>query len=86
MEPENPTRCDELRRLVQSKIAKGRLPTLRLGEVVASYGGNDLCEVCDRQIGYHQVLYEVELSGWPMLRFHLACHAAWQMEVTLCRR
>lgn len=86
MDPEKRTRCDELHLVVQVKMAKGRLPSVWPSEVAAGYGENEICDVCDRRIRHHQVLYEVELAGWPMLRFHIACHAAWRMVVTLRRR
>jgi hypothetical protein len=68
-----------LREKARAKITAGKLPSVDVREVCAGYGGNEVCDVCGQSITAHAVVYEVEVPG-RRLRFHIACHAAWQTE------
>lgn len=71
----------DIRLLVSSHIASGRLPAVVVCSALAGYGSGGMCIVCDRHIQRDETEYEVEAVSSPeVLRFHLRCHDAWQRE------
>ena len=83
--PYGPQKPDSelLREQVRTRIASGALPQIAPARLFAGYGDNQTCDVCGRSISLAQILYEVELTQRALrktLYFHLACHAAWQLE------
>ena len=84
--PYGPQKPDSelLRDQVRARIASGALPLATPARLFGGYGANETCDVCGRPIAPAHILYEVELNGVEpkTLRFHLACHAAWQLEVS----
>jgi hypothetical protein len=62
-------------------ITDERLPVWLTRTVEANYGSNATCRLCEQSITPQQVEYEVRsVDHVVSLLFHLACHAAWQLE------
>lgn len=86
--PYGPQKPDSelLREQVRTRIASGALPQVAPARLFGGYGTNQTCDVCGQPISPTQIVYEVELtqggSKGRTLHFHLACHAAWQLEVS----
>ena len=86
--PDGPHTPDSelLREQVRTRIASGALPQVAPAHLFGGHGDNQTCDVCSRPILPTQILYEVELIEGGVkgrvLHFHLACHAAWQLEVS----
>ena len=76
--PHNPDDLS-LREMARCKIETRKLPCAHQAHLYAGHGGGEMCAVCDFPIVPRQVLYEVELE-LASFYFHLACHAAWQLE------
>jgi hypothetical protein len=71
----------ELRRRAREEIQKGRLPDSAPASIWGGRGSGLPCAVCGDPILPNQVEYEIsESSGVDSLRFHLPCHAVWQLE------
>jgi len=87
MAPYGPQKPDDeaLRQQVRTRIASGTLPRAVPHRLFGGHGANQPCVVCGEKISPTEVLYEVELDTGAerktLLFFHLACHAAWQLEV-----
>jgi hypothetical protein len=62
-------------------IAIGRLPSGVPKSLNAGRGTGEPCSLCGRVIEPEQVEYEVTEWGGMMFRFHLRCHAIWQLAV-----
>jgi hypothetical protein len=73
-----------LRGKARELITNGRLPCQQPMRIWGGHGtGEQVCSVCDRVISSDEVEYEVEHeSGGTthLSRFHVLCHAAWQVE------
>jgi hypothetical protein len=72
----------ELRPIARKRLATGRLPrwaSLRFGD---GFGAGAPCALCDKAIQPEEIEYEVKPIGAAVqiLRFHLACHSARQLE------
>ena len=71
----------ELRARVVQRIATGRLPLVLSTHIEAGYGAGALCALCDQPIATDKIEYDVTDPGSvEPLRFHFACHSAWQRE------
>ena len=68
-----------LREMARSKIEAKLLPCAHQVHLYAGHGDGEMCAVCDCPIAPPQVLYEV-VTELASFYFHLACHAAWQLE------
>ena len=79
--PEHPN-SGKLRSAIKDKIKAGELPVLAPAHLYAGYGEGQRCSVCGEAVSRTQVLYEVPVDKRGTLHFHLACHAAWQLECT----
>ncbi|HYX73235.1 MAG TPA: hypothetical protein VE819_00945 [Steroidobacteraceae bacterium] len=63
------------------RIETGRLPLVLSTHIDASYGTGALCALCDQPIATDKIEYDVTDPGsGELLRFHFACHSAWQRE------
>jgi len=85
--PEKPD-SEQLREQVRTRIASGALPQTVGARVYAGYGNNQTCDVCGQPISRSQILYEVEVRhdrARKQLHVHLACHAAWQLDLDLAQ-
>jgi len=75
---------EPLREQVRARIASGARPRDASVRLFGGYGDNQLCAVCGGTISPTQVLYEIDFhtgAERKSLQFHLACHAAWQLEI-----
>jgi hypothetical protein len=75
----------ELRARVLQRLEDGRLPLMLSTNINAGYGDGAPCVLCDLPIAPDKVEYDVTVPqpGQRRLRFHLACHLAWQRECAL---
>ena len=75
----------DLRTRAAERIENGRLPLLLSTTIYAGYGEGAECDLCDQAIAPDKVEYDsMEPSGRKrLLRFHIACHLAWQRECAL---
>jgi hypothetical protein len=75
---------NELRGKARELITNGRLPCQQTMRIWGGHGtGEQVCSVCERVISSDEVEYEIEHeSGGTthLSRFHVLCHAAWQVE------
>jgi|SRR5215469_9679378 len=79
--PHGPRLSLNLRSIAGQRIRDGRLPVTFSLVVDAGYGADTSCDVCERQIEQHRVRYEeADVRTGNSMMFHLACHAAWQLE------
>jgi hypothetical protein len=72
-----------LRNRARELIAGGQLPARQPAKVYGGYGIDGLCSLCERRIARDELEYEVESryeGEARTYRFHLTCHAAWQLE------
>ncbi len=75
----------ELRRVALERIERGLLPTQIPKTVWAGHGTEQACSLCDEAIRRTDMEYELVESdgsaGRRIVRFHLRCHAIWQLEL-----
>ncbi len=73
---------DAVRRqkMIQDRIADGRLPNDKIGRVSATYGTGEACDACSLAVSTEQVLYRLGRLGVQELIFHNACFAIWKVE------
>ncbi len=66
---------DAVRRqkMIQDRIADGRLPNNKIGRVSATYGTGEACDACSLAVSTEQVLYRLGRLGVQELIFHNAC-------------
>lgn len=71
----------ELRPIARKRLATGRLPRLAILRF-GGFGAGAPCALCDKPIQHEEIEYEVKPIGAAVqiLRFHRACHSAWQLE------
>ena len=62
-------------------IAIGRLPSGVPKSLGAGPGTGETCSLCGVIIETEQVEYEITEWGGMTFRFHLRCHAIWQLAV-----
>ena len=77
-----PAMDDAVRRqkMIQDRIADGRLPNNKIGRVSATYGTGEACDACSLAVSTEQVLYRLGRLGVQELIFHNACFAIWKVE------
>lgn len=75
----------ELKRRALERIRLELLPAEVPKTIWAGLGTGDPCSLCDRPVDVAEMEYEITapLRGGAqgILRFHLRCHAIWQLEV-----
>jgi hypothetical protein len=75
----------ELKRTALERIRQGLLPAEIPKTIWAGPGAGEPCSLCDRPVNPLEMEYEINapLPGdtQSTLRFHLRCHALWQLEV-----
>ena len=74
----------ELRSRALQRIGDGRLPVVLSTRIDAGYGTGIRCDLCDQPIASDKIEYDVaDPRSLKLLRFHLACHLAWQRECAI---
>ena len=75
-----------LQRTARESLASGRLPRIHSQCIWGGYGRGDRCSLCGEPIRSSEVEFEVpereDGTGMPSLKFHITCHAVWQLECT----
>jgi hypothetical protein len=64
-------------------LATGRLPRLHSQCIWGGYGRGDICSLCGEPIRASEVEFELAeraAGTGTALRFHITCHAIWQLE------
>jgi len=72
-----------LKRTARESLASGRLPRMHSQCIWGGYGRGDRCSLCGEPIRTTEVEFEVpesEDSRGAGFRFHITCHAVWQLE------
>jgi hypothetical protein len=72
-----------LQRTARESLASGRLPRMSSHCIWGGYGRGDVCSLCGEPIRSNEVEFELpELPDHPgnAFKFHITCHAAWQIE------
>ncbi|MFL6601104.1 MAG: hypothetical protein ACJ8R9_07195 [Steroidobacteraceae bacterium] len=84
-----------LQRTARERLASGRLPRMHSQCIWGGYGRGDVCSLCGEPIRSTEVEFEVPESAEgdlhasdrqpapppnPALKFHITCHAIWQLE------
>jgi hypothetical protein len=69
-----------LRLQARELIALGKLPPVQPSSVWGGRGNGQPCSLCGFPVEGTAVEYELEFGG-TQFRFHVVCHAAWQLEV-----
>ena len=75
-----------LQRTARDCLASGRLPRVHSQCIWGGYGRGDVCSLCAQPIRSNEVEFEVPedaAAGGLAFRFHITCHAAWQLECAL---
>jgi len=75
----------ELKKTALERIRQKLLPDAAPKSIWAGQGTGKACSLCDRPVASTEMEYELnvpEHDGTPTtIRFHLRCHALWQLEV-----
>jgi hypothetical protein len=72
-----------LHRTARECLASGRLPRVHSQSIWGGYGRGDVCSLCGEPIRSSEVEFEVPEPGdgaGTGFRFHITCHAIWQLE------
>jgi len=72
-----------LRRAARESLANGRLPRMHSQCIWGGYGRGDTCALCGKPIRSTEVEFEVpepEDGPGTAFKFHITCHAIWQLE------
>jgi len=75
----------ELKKTALERIRQKLLPDAVPKSIWAGQGTGKACSLCDRPVASTEMEYELtgpKGDGAPaIIRFHLRCHALWQLEV-----
>lgn len=75
----------ELKKTALERIRQKLLPAEVPKSIWAGQGTGKACSLCDRPVAHNEMEYELNfLMGEEpssIIRFHLRCHALWQLEV-----
>lgn len=79
-----PLTLDEraLHTLAKERISTGALPRAVGESIWAGPGTGRVCVLCNKPIGSEQIEYEIQQLGGPSFRFHIRCHAIWQLALS----
>jgi hypothetical protein len=66
-----------LHRLIQGKLADGRLPYNRIPRILGGAGKGETCDACDEPITKKQLLMEGIGTGKRGIQFHVRCFSLW---------
>jgi hypothetical protein len=62
------------RRLIQRKLADGRLPRNSIPQVA---GNGETCDACEESVSKRQLLMEGLSAGKMAVQFHVRCFSLW---------
>jgi hypothetical protein len=72
-----------LQRTARECLENGRLPRMQSQCIWGGYGRGDICSLCGEPIRSTEVEFEVpepeDAPGATGLKFHITCHAVWQL-------
>lgn len=75
----------ELKKTALERIRQGLLPDAIPKSIWAGQGTGKTCSLCDRTVAQTEMEYELNVARddgtQSTIRFHLRCHALWQLEV-----
>jgi hypothetical protein len=71
-----------LHTLARERIETGELPRDVGKSIWAGDGKGDTCVLCNRPVVAKQIEFEVEDPGGRSFRFHMRCHAIWQLALS----
>jgi len=74
----------ELKRVAVERITQRLLPAEVPKTIWAGQGSGERCSLCDRVIDSRETEYELDMppaGAGALVRFHLRCHALWQLEL-----
>lgn len=75
----------ELKKTALERICSKLLPAEVPKSIWAGKGTGEPCSLCDQPVAQTEMEYEVNVPSGEgagrILRFHLRCHALWQLEV-----
>lgn len=75
----------ELKKTALERIRQKLLPDTVPRSIWAGEGTGQACSLCDRPVPQTEMEYELNLplddGTRSIIRFHLRCHALWQLEV-----
>ena len=63
-------------------VATGLLPRFVPTKIGAGHGTGAKCSLCNNPIEPAEIEYEVNQRGGLKFRFHIRCHAIWQLAAT----
>jgi hypothetical protein len=75
-----------LQHTARACLASGRLPRVQSQCIWGGYGRGDVCSLCGEPIRSNEVEFEVPedaVAPGTAFKFHITCHAAWQLECGL---
>ena len=67
---------ENLRALIDRKLADGTLPRGALGAISETYGAGEVCDACAKHVSHSDVLYRV-YRDFRRIHFHRACFSIW---------
>jgi hypothetical protein len=73
----------QLHRAARECLENGKLPRMHSQCIWGGYGRGDVCSLCGEPIRSSEVEFEVpepEDGTGTSFRFHITCHAVWQLE------
>ena len=75
----------ELKKVAVERITQRRLPAQVPKTIWAGQGSGERCSLCDRVIDKTETEFELDMPpagpAASLVRFHLRCHALWQLEL-----
>jgi len=75
----------ELKKMAVERIRRRLLPAEAPKTIWAGPGTGKVCSLCDRAVDSTETEYELDAhkddGTESTIRFHLRCHALWQLEV-----
>jgi hypothetical protein len=79
----------ELKKIALERIRRGLLPDAVPKSIWAGQGTGKACALCDGTVVQSEMEYELNAARddgtQTIIRFHLRCHALWQLEVARLR-
>jgi len=69
-----------LRRLIQDKLADGRLPHDPFPSILSRQGNGETCDGCEGTVTSAQMLMEILDASGCRVQFHVGCYYVWVVE------